>query len=57
MELVELLGLVCGVLEQQQLPYFVTGSVATIVYGEPRLTNDIDLVVRLQPAQVAAFPR
>ena len=33
---------------------------ATIAYGEPRLTNDIDLVVRLSPLQVRplcdAFP-
>ncbi len=38
----------------------VTGSVAAMVYGEPRLTNDIDLVVVLEVAAiarlVAAFP-
>lgn len=27
----------------------VTGAVAAIAYGEPRLTNDVDLVVRLAP--------
>jgi ABC-type microcin C transport system permease subunit YejB len=27
------------------LPYAVTGSVASMAYGEPRLTNDIDLVL------------
>lgn len=27
--------------------YMVTGAVAAIIYGEPRLTNDIDLVVEL----------
>ncbi len=40
--------------------YMVTGSVATILYGTPRLTHDIDLVVRLGAADaarfVAAFP-
>jgi hypothetical protein len=25
------------------VPYLVTGSMATIAYGEPRFTNDIDL--------------
>lgn len=32
-------------LEQIGIPYFITGSLATTVYGELRLTNDIDLVV------------
>jgi len=42
------------------LPYCVTGSVACIVYGEPRLTVDIDIVVLLRrtdiPRVEAAFP-
>ena len=25
--------------------YMVTGAVASVIYGEPRLTHDIDLVV------------
>ena len=29
------------------IEYMITGSVAAIVYGEPRMTNDVDLVVRL----------
>ncbi len=28
-----------------QVRYMVTGSVAAIFYGEPRLTHDLDLVV------------
>jgi predicted nucleotidyltransferase len=42
------------------LPYAITGSTATIFYGQPRFTNDIDVVVELPPAKieplVAAFP-
>jgi hypothetical protein len=38
----------------------VTGGLAAIIYGEPRLTNDVDVVVRLVPADAerlsAAFP-
>ena len=60
MELAELLRHVTSTLDQLGIPYLVTGSVATIAYGEPRLTNDIDLVVRLSPLQVQplcdAFP-
>jgi hypothetical protein len=39
------------------LPYMITGGAAAIVYGEPRLTNDLDLVVAMTPddaEQVAA---
>jgi len=31
--------------------YMVTGSVASIAYGEPRLTHDIDVVVELDRVQ------
>ncbi len=38
----------------------VTGGLAAIIYGEPRLTNDVDLVLQLAPADAerlaAAFP-
>lgn len=30
-----------------KVPYIITGAVASIIYGEPRLTHDIDLVVEL----------
>ncbi len=38
----------------------VTGSVAAVLYGEPRFTYDVDLVVQLPPPMIprliAAFP-
>lgn len=33
--------------------YMVTGSIASIVYGEPRLTHDVDLVVMLTVGDIA----
>jgi hypothetical protein len=45
MEQDDLLRRVVGTLERLRLPYLVTGSIATILYGEPRFTNDIDIVV------------
>ncbi len=40
--------------------YMVTGSVASIIYGEPRMTHDIDLVVSLNEKDISkliqAFP-
>jgi hypothetical protein len=42
------------------IPYMVTGSVASIVYGEARLTHDIDMVVTINDRDadlvVGAFP-
>ena len=35
--------------------YMVTGSVASIIYGEPRLTHDIDIVLELHSDQVVPF--
>jgi len=42
---------VLNALEQCRIPYMVAGSVAAILYGEPRLTNDMDVVVDLGPRQ------
>jgi len=33
----------------------ITGSVASIIYGEPRLTNDIDLVINMNSDDVEPF--
>jgi hypothetical protein len=56
----ELLRSVVGILEKLAIRYFVTGSVASIYYGEPRFTNDIDVVVDLPedriPDLLASFP-
>lgn len=35
-------------LERAGIEYMVTGSVASIIYGEPRLTHDVDLVLSLE---------
>ncbi len=42
-------------LNHLNVPYMITGSVAAIMYGEPRLTHDIDLVVELQSGDVEKF--
>ena len=39
-------------LEAEGIPYMVTGSVAAMVYGEPRLTNDMDIVLVLAPRHI-----
>ena len=55
MEQHELLKFVCLLLDRLNVAYMVTGSQATIAYGEPRFTNDIDIVVDLTPANVGQF--
>jgi len=40
-------------LQQAGFRYVVTGSVAAIFYGEPRLTLDVDLVVFLKEKDIA----
>jgi hypothetical protein len=46
--------------ERLKIPYLITGSVASMAYGEPRLTNDIDIVAGIDEGHIAslaaAFP-
>ncbi len=57
---VDLFLLYARKIEALGLSYMVTGSVAGMLYGEPRITHDVDIVVALAPRDVqrfaAAFP-
>ena len=46
---------VASALESIGCAYFVGGSVASSLHGEPRATNDIDIVVSMSPRLVGAF--
>lgn len=48
----ELLQKAVEVFEQLQITYLVTGSVAAMAYGEPRLTNDIDIVAAIDERHI-----
>jgi hypothetical protein len=56
----ELLRYLADVLESLGVDYMIGGSQASMYYGEPRLTRDIDVVVDLRPqhlpALLARFP-
>lgn len=56
----ELLKKIVEVLENLRISYLVTGSVATMAYGEPRLTNDIDIIADINekniPGLIDSFP-
>lgn len=47
-------------LERSGIPYALVGSVASSVYGEPRATNDLDVVIQIESKDaarlLAAFP-
>lgn len=51
----DLLAVFVEPLEQLGFRYMVTGSVASMLYGEPRLTNDVDIVLELDPAGAPAL--
>ena len=42
-------------LDRLGIQYLVGGSVASSVHGEPRSTNDIDILADIRPEHVAAF--
>jgi hypothetical protein len=44
----DLIELFVGPLERLEFRYLVSGSVAAMLYGEPRLTHDIDFVIFLR---------
>lgn len=60
MVLLELLEKITEVFERNQIEYLVTGAIASAAYGEPRLTNDIDIVAAIKeghiPGILKAFP-
>ncbi len=51
------LGLFAIRLEAIGAPYMVTGATAAILYGQPRATNDVDVVLSLNDATRAALLR
>ena len=57
MEQAELLRRVLEVLEEMKITYMVVGSIASGAYGEPRLTQDIDVVVSLKADDTGPLAR
>ena len=57
MQELNLFRIYTDILNHNNFKYFITGSVASIVYGDPRLTNDIDLVIFLIKNDIDKFIR
>ncbi|MEN9813767.1 MAG: hypothetical protein B9S27_08040 [Opitutia bacterium Tous-C8FEB] len=51
------LGRFAARLEAVGVPYMVTGATAAILYGQPRVTNDLDVVLSLDDAGRSALLR
>jgi hypothetical protein len=52
---VDLVRKVVLAFESVAAPYFITGGMAAIAYGEPRFTNDLDVVADLNQSMIAPF--
>lgn len=57
MELDELLRHLVRAFEELEIPYALTGSIASMAYGEPRTTLDIDVVADLAVADLPDLQR
>ncbi len=49
----KLLEIIGTALRKRKIPYIIIGGQALLVYGEPRLTKDIDITLGLGPEQFA----
>ena len=49
MTLARLVADAVELLERSEIPYMVTGSVASSYHGEPRATRDLDIVIHPEP--------
>lgn len=51
----ELMQTVVNFLERESVPYRIVGSMASMIYGEPRFTNDVDILVDLPLGKIDAL--
>lgn len=51
----DLIGLFILPLEASRMKYMVTGGVASVIYGDPRFTRDIDIVLSLTGSDADRF--
>lgn len=48
---------VAGTLDRLGIPYMVIGGFAVTVWGEPRLTQDVDVTIACDPGDAATVAR
>jgi hypothetical protein len=52
MTLAAFLQRIVSILDEARVPYMLTGSIATAYYAVPRATQDVDLVLEVDPEQL-----
>lgn len=57
METSDLIAKVISCFESLDIPYFITGSIASILYGEPRFTHDIDIVADIREDHIEGLQK
>jgi len=53
--ILDLLKRVCKSLDENKFPYMISGSIAMNLYSIPRMTMDIDIVVKLSFKRIDEF--
>jgi hypothetical protein len=48
----EIARILHSVFESLHIPYYITGGVCAIAYGDPRTTRDLDVVIECQPSEI-----
>ncbi len=51
----QFLNKIAAILEKLQIKYFITGGFAVSVWGRPRATFDVDIVIQLLKPQITAL--
>lgn len=51
----DLIGPFVQPLEAVGVSYMITGGVASVIYGDPRFTRDVDIVMELDGGEIAAL--
>lgn len=52
-----LLVKIVDVLNRLDIPYFITGGIAVLIWGRPRFTADIDIIIQLESAKAKDLER
>lgn len=52
-----LLKNIARIFEELKIPYLVTGGMAVLIWGRPRFTADIDIVIEIKPSDVDGLVR
>ena len=51
----DLLVKVIDKIRKLNIPYMITGAIAAIFYGKPRLTHDFDIIIDIEPEIISKF--